>query len=120
MSFSHSRRLSRNLSIRLSLEEAEELAAQAAARGLGPSTLARCQVLRLLGRPLSPARRRRSELAKAVGFCAAQVARLGHLLNQVAKAANRGVPVDAAVLLQLRGQLETLTRALLDLREGER
>lgn len=120
MSFSRSRRLSQNLSIRLSPEEAEELVAQAAAQGLGPSTLARRQVLRLLGRPLSPARRRRTELAKAVASCAAQVARLGHLLNQVAKAANKGVPVDAVVLLRLREQLETLTRALLDLREGER
>jgi hypothetical protein len=117
MSRSCSRRLSRNLSVRFSPAEVDELISHAAARGLGPSTFIRQQMLRRLGRASPPARQRRSDLAKAVASCAGQVARLGHLLNQVAKAANRGVAVDAVALHRLRAQVETLTRVLLDLGE---
>lgn len=120
MSRSRSRRLSRNLSVRFSPAEVEDLVSHAAARGLGPSTCIRQQVLRMLGRVSPPARQRRSDLAKAVASCAGQVARVGHLLNQLARAANRGVAVDAVALHRLRGQVETLTRVLLDLREAGR
>lgn len=102
--------------IHMTPEERVALRAAAEAAGLGPSSYARRVVMRSLG--LEPkVRRRPSEMAAAIGRMLGTLGRIGSNLNQLARAANRGVQVPAASVDVAQAELAQLTAAVMALRQ---
>lgn len=101
------------VTFKLRPEERARLRETAGALGLGPSSYAADAVRSALGterrRPLpSP----RSALAEAVRDATGSLGRLGNNLNQLARAANRGVAVPAAELVAIRAALAAIDARL--------
>ena len=101
------------LTYKLRPDEAARLREVADAAGIGPSTFAAESVRRAIGtarrRPLP---KRRDELAEAVRVATGQLGRLGNNLNQIARSANSGGPVDGTVLTSIRAGLEAIDSRL--------
>lgn len=102
-------------SLRLTSAERAALEAAAASKGLGPCSFARQAVMAACGR-LATVRRRPDRLAHALGQALGELGRIGNNVNQIARTANRGLPVPAEALEGCRRELSRLTGAVMALR----
>lgn len=105
--------------IRLTVGERAALDAAADAAGLGPSSYARRAVMRSVGRE-AVVRRRPDGIAQALGRALGDLGRVGNLLNQMTRHTHVGGRVPAEALAAVRGELATLTAAVMSLREPPR
>lgn len=105
--------------IRLTADERAALDAAADAAGLGPSSYARREVMRAVGRTAN-VHRRPDGLAQAIGGTLGNLGRVGNLLNQLARYAHQGGHVPADALESCRLELSRLCVAVLALREARR
>ncbi len=105
--------------IRLNADERMMLDSAAEAAGLGPSSYARRAVMQSVGRSAA-VRRRPDGLAQAVARLLGEAGRIGSNVNQLARAANRGIAVPAEAVEECRRELVRLTAAVLALRRRHR
>jgi hypothetical protein len=119
MSASKSRRMIMTTTLRLTADERAALDTAADAAGLGPSSYARREVMRSVGRE-TVLRRRPDGIAQAIGRLLGEAGRIGNNVNQLSKHAHVGGRVPPASLDAVRHELARLTVAVMSLREPPR
>ena len=107
------------LRVRLSVEERRliETAAQVLNQGL--CSFARVATIKAAGGiPTPPPKRPRDDLARALAGWTGQLARIGNLVNQIARAANVGAAVPTEFHDTIIHELRALRRAMLMIEAG--
>ena len=117
MAGTETRQMTTTTTLRLTPEERAAVVAAAEVAGLGPSSFARLATLQAAGGPRPDLRRKpdafRLDLARVLGG----LGRIGSNVNQIARVANSSGDVASIVAIDhLRGQLQELTQAVLELR----